>query len=403
MKIAYFLHGLHLLFLKEKNIFAIFPKGSEEERIAIEEFKLKNVIPIKINRGNFSQLTYDKIVKFSDLEKKLKEKKIDALRLNKSSKFLEDWARKNKIILISQNYRLGKKFENKIYFQKFLERNHLPHLESAVLNSKNFSLPFKKNVIQIPNSWGSEGTFLVRNKKEAKEIIKKSKPPFLLREYKNGIPLGVSFLIEKKEIYFSAIDRQCLLKRDKRLGLFLGIQWIPFNFFKKEVFKKIENEVKNLSLKLKNENLKGMLNVDFILEKNKIFFLECNPRPTLATPQILSGLGLLGEKPFTLPENSFSGSTMIVSILKLQKIKRLIPGGFYFLEKDRLKKIKLKNRFDFLKLKRGLLFYNETNKEEVFKKPADIGTIMSNFPLFNFKSGKLNEKGEIVFNFFHNV
>jgi len=94
---------------------------------------------------------------------------------------------------------------------------------------------------------------------------------------------------------------------------------------------------------------------------------------------------------------------MIVSILKLQKIKRLIPGGFYFLEKDRLKKIKLKNRFDFLKLKRGLLFYNETNKEEVFKKPADIGTIMSNFPLFNFKSGKLNEKGEIVFNFFHNV
>jgi len=402
MKIAYLLRSLDLLFLDEKNIFAIFPKESEEERIAIEEFKLKNVIPIEIEKGIFSQLNPEEILKFSDLEKKLKERKIDAIWLTRSSKFLENWARKNKIILISQDYRLREKFENKIYFQKFLERNHLPHLKSKILNSKNFSLPFKENVIQIPNSSGGEGTFLVRKEKEAKEIFKKSKPPFLLREYKKGIPLGVSFLIEK-EIYFSAIDRQCLLKRDKRLGLFLGIQWIPFIFFKKEIFKKIENELKNLSLKLKNENLKGLVNVDFILDEDQIFFLECNPRPTASTPQIFSNLNLIGKKPFSLPRNSFSGSCMLVSLFKPQKIKNLIPGGFYILEKNKLRKISLKNRFEFLKLKNGLLFYNETNKGEFFKKPADIGTILSNFPLFDFKSGKLNKKGEIVFDFFYNV
>jgi hypothetical protein len=345
----------------------------------------------------------EEILKFSDLEKKLKERKIDAIWITRSSKFLENWAKKNKIILISQDYRLREKFENKIYFQKFLERNCLSHLESKILNSKNFSLPFKENIIQIPNSSGGEGTFLVRKKEEAKEIFKKSKPPFLIREYKKGIPLGVSFLIEKKEIYFSAIDRQCLLKRDKRFGLFLGIQWVPFNFFKREVFKKIEKELKDLALKLKKENLKGLINVDFILERNQIFFLECNPRPTTATPQIFSNLGLLGKKSFSLPKNYFSGSCMIISLIKPHKIKNLIPGGFYILEKNKLRKISLKNRFEFLKLKNGLLFYNEADKGEIFKKPADIGTILSNFALFDIKKGTLNKKGKIVFDFFYNV
>jgi hypothetical protein len=73
------------------------------------------------------------------------------------------------------------------------------------------------------------------------------------------------------------------------------------------------------------------------------------------------------------------------------------------LEKNKLRKISLKNRFEFLKLKNGLLFYNEANEGEFFKKPADIGTILSNFALFDFKSGKLNERGRIVFHFFHNV
>ena len=403
MKIAYFLRSLDFIFLNEKNIFAIFPKNSEEERIAKEELKLENLIPIEIKKENFSQLGPEEILKFSDLEKKLKENKIDALWLTKSSKFLKNWAKKNKIILISQDYKLREKFENKIYFQKFLEKNHLPHLKSKVANSKNFSLPFKESVIQTPNSSGGEGTFLVKNGKEKKEIIKKLKPPFLIREYKKGIALGVTFLIQKRGIYFSAIDRQCLLKRDKRLGLFLGIQWLPFNFFKKDILKKIEKGLKNLSLKLKNEGLKGLVNVDFILDKDQIFFLECNPRATAATPQIFSGMGLIGKKPFILPKNSFKGATMIVSLFKPKRIKRLIRGGFYILEKSRLKKISLKDRFEFLKLKNGLLFYNEANKGEIFSEPADIGTILSNFALFDFKSGKLNKKGEIVFDFFYNV
>jgi hypothetical protein len=402
MRIAYFLRNLDLLFSKEKNIFAIFPKESEEERIAIEEFKLKNVIPIKINKGIFSQLNLEEILKFSDLEKKLKERKIDAIWLTRSSKFLENWARKNKIILISQDYRLREKFENKIYFEKFLERNYLPHLKSRVLSSKIF-LPFKKSVFQIPNSTGGEGTFVIKNKKDLK-IIKKIKKPLLVREYKCGMSLGVSFLIEKKEIYFSALDRQCFLKKERlKIGSFLGIQWLPFNFFEKKVYKKIEEKLKELALKLKKENLKGIVNVDFILDRDEIFFLECNPRLTAATPQIFSNLGLIGKEPFSLPKNSFSGSYMVVSLLKPKKIENLIPGGFYILEKNKLKKISLKNRFEFLKLKNGLLFYNEANKGENFKKPADIGTILSNFALFDFKSGKLNKKGKIVFDFFHNV
>ncbi len=85
-----------------------------------------------------------------------------------------------------------------------------------------------------------------------------------------------------------------------------------------------------------------------------------------------------------------------------KKTKRIIEGGFFVFENGKLKKIKLKNRFDFLKLKRGLFFYNEVNKGEIYKKRVDTGTVLSNFPLYDFWTGNLSRVGKRVYNFFSN-
>lgn len=429
---AYFLRSLDFLFLpeKESELFAILPKNSEEERMARKELFLKNILLIKPEKTkkNFSEMGVEEIIKHSDLTQKLKEFKINCLFIKNSSNYLRKWSLKNKTILFVSSHRLREKFENKIYFEKLLRRLGAFRAKSRILNSKRAFLPFPKTVLQIPNSTGGEGTFIANSRGAFKRILRKLKIPLLAREYKEGMPLGVSLFITKEKIYISAIDRQCLYKtREKnRLGLFKGIQWLPYTFFTPKAYKKIKESLLKIGKKIRKRGLMGLVNLDFILnENNRIYFLECNPRITAATPQIIAFSKLNGNVNFlrlflnhycnkkffvptqnSLPKSLFLGAQMVIKLPSLikfpKKIKRIIKGGFFVFKKGKVKKTKLKNRFDFLKLKRGLFFYNEINKGEIYEKEVDTGTIISNFPLYDFKTGDLNKFGKIVYNFFSN-
>lgn len=432
IRIAYFLRNLDFLFLPEgeSELFAILPKNSEEERMARGELFLKNFLPVepKKTKKNFSELSVEEIIKHSNLTQKLKELKIDCLFIRNSSNFLRRWSLKNKIILLTPNYQLQEKFENKIYFEKFLRRWKIFRAKSRILNLKLAFLPFPKTVLQIPNSTGGEGTFIANSKEVFKRILRKLRIPLLAREYKEGLPLGVSLFITRERIYFSAIDRQCLYEAGEknRLGFFRGIQWLPYTFFTPKVYKRIKESLLKIGKKIRKRGLTGLVNLDFILdENNRIYFLECNPRSTAATPQIIAFPELNGNVNFlrlflnhywnkkffipnqnSLPESNFKGAQMVIelpsSIKFPKKTKRIIEGGFFVFENGKLKKIKLKNRFDFLKLKRGLFFYNEVNKGEIYKKRVDTGTVLSNFPLYDFWTGNLSRVGKRVYNFFSN-
>lgn len=421
MKVAYFLRSLDLIFSQEKEyeIFPICPENSEEMRIAKTELKLGNIIPIKLNKKgfNFSELKGDAVFKNSNLAQQLKNHKISCLFLRNSTKYLKEWSDQNKLTLLSPPYQLAKKFENKLYFESFLKKTGAPSAKSAVIKSKNVPLPFPQTVIQIPQSTGGEGTFFADSEKSFQKIVKNLSLPLLAREYKQGLAIGVSFFVDQKNVYLSALNRQCFLKNP--LGLFLGVQWLPHQIFKKGVYDKIAANLIKMAKTIRKEGLTGMFNLDFILSKTgDIFFLECNPRITAATPQIIALNELNGDvdflrlllnhfcrknyfipKPNLLPKNSFQGSQMTVE-WPPQKIEKIVSGGFFVLKGGKVKKIKLENRFDFLKLKNGLFFYNETNKGENYKKTISVGTVFSNFPLYDTVTGDLNKNGKIVYNFF---
>lgn len=424
MKVAYFLRSLDLVFSQEKtyDIYAICLDGSEEIRIAKEELGLSDIIPIKLKKGlNFSELKPEAVVKNSDLEEQLKKYGINCLFLRNSTKYLGDWSKKNNIAILSPSYQLAEQFEDKLYFDEFLRRTCSPAAKSVVISSVNTALPFPQTVIQVPRSTGGEGTFFADSEKSFQKIIKKLKLPLLAREYKNGLAIGVSFFVNQKNVYLSALDRQCFLENPDGgpLGLFIGIQWAPFEIFPQELYNRIAQELIKVAEKIRQEGLLGMFNLDFILsETGQIYILECNPRITAATPQIIAVDELHGKTDFMrlllnhfcqkdykvatpdlLPESSFQGSQMSVE-WPAQKITKLIPGGFFALKEGEIIRIKLADRFEFLKLKNGLFFHNENNLGENYKKTITVGTVFANFPMYDIATGYLNENGRIVYDFF---
>jgi len=426
MKVAYFLRSLDLVFSQEKTyeIYPICLEDSEEMRIAKTELHLANIIPIKLKKKgiNFSELKGDAVFQNSDLSLQLKKYQISCLFLRNSTKYIEEWSKKNSIAILSPSYQLAEKFEDKLFFDGFLKKTGSPAAKSVIIKSKKAPLPFAQTVVQIPKSTGGEGTFFADSEKSFQEILQKFDLPLLAREYQKGLSMGVSFFVDQKNIYLSALNRQCFLKNPDKgpLGLFIGIQWLPSQTFSKEIYTKIAQDLTKMAEKIRREGLTGMFNLDFILSKTgQIFFLECNPRITAATPQIIAVEELHGrtdfmrlllnhffqknyptEKPNSLPESLFRGAQMSIE-LPPRKITNLTPAGFFELKGDEIKKIELENRLDFLKLKNGLFFHNETNIGENYQKTITAGTVFTNFPMYDIKTGFLNKNGEIVYDFFH--
>ncbi len=418
-RIAFFVRTLDLVFLKKDGVslFPIFPKDSEEERIVKRELKFENFLPIELKRGNFIYEGPEKILKYSNLLSELEKNKIDYIFLTRISKKIKKFL-KGKIKILGDFSIDQKKFENKIFFERFLKRNNLSSGGKIFFRKIKYP-PFKETVIQLPESSGGEGTFLAKSKSEFEKIMKKINPPFLIRKYFRGIPLGISFLVGK-EIYFSAICRQCLDEgKNFRLGIFRGLQWLPFDFFPKKILEILEEKMKRISHALKKEGYFGWINIDFILEGKKIHFLEANPRTTAATPQIFSFEELNGGVDFLelflnknakfkgkeerVPKSNYQGAFLYLDFEKAKMpkfTKNIKKGGFYKIEKNGLKKEKLKNRFDFLGLKNFLFFYNELEENRVYWRKCDNGSIISNFPLFDFEKGHLTEIGKKVFDFF---
>jgi len=426
MKVAYFLRSLDLTFSQEKayEVYHICLEDSEEIRIAQTELHLTNVIPIKLKKNgiNFSELKGDAVFKNSNIGEQLKKYRINCLFLRNSTKYLQEWSKKNSITILSPSHLLAEKFEDKIYFDSFLKKIGAPSARSAVIESKKNLLPFTQTVIQVPRSTGGEGTFFADSENSFQKIIGKLELPLLAREYKKGLAIGVSFFVDQKNVHLSALNRQCFLKNPNGgpLGLFIGIQWMPSEIFPKDLYDKIARELIKTAEKIRREGLLGMFNLDFVLSENgQIFILECNPRITAATPQIIAVDELHGKtdfmclllnhfcqkdypvaKPGLLPESSFKGSQMSME-LPAHKITKLIPGGFFALKGGKIVKIKLADRFDFLKLENGLFFHNETNKGENYKKTITVGTVFANFPMYDIRTGFLNENGKIIYDFFH--
>lgn len=187
--------------------------------------------------------------------------------------------------LLSEPQELSAHWEHKIRFHEFCLKYNLPVPNGQILQSEKTQVKISAPVvIQEPESASGWGTFFATDKSEINEILSKQKNfPLLIREFKEGLPCGVTILIDKAGRFaFSAIRAQCSIKVEQNL-LYHGIQWIPsFNL----PLSSIQNALCKMAESLHKEGFYGIAGIDFILSEDDIYFIEINPRLSGATWQL---------------------------------------------------------------------------------------------------------------------
>ncbi|MFA5022365.1 MAG: ATP-grasp domain-containing protein [Patescibacteria group bacterium] len=409
-------------------------KNSVEENWVKSFVSKKNIVYYNLakNKSALEKNSFTDIFSSSNVATVIKNNKLKFLWLtvnNDDRSYLKKWAQKNKVKIVGPEFNLQSNLENKIWFDLFLTRNQLPKPASQIYQPKTDKVKLKsKLVLQSSNSAGGEGTFFLNNKKEIASLIKAKKiilnKKYLLRQLIQGKPFGITIFVAPKIIALSALRLQCYQNSDSaKEKMFKGIQWLPTSRLK--INKKDINKIfSQLGQKLYEEKFLGFANVDFIVDKKgKIFILECNPRFSSATvqlikfPQLISGVptgqlfvtSFLNQnkypkqyKFYPMPKINFTGSVLNIDLLpkKTLTINKEFTKGVYKLTKGKIefktsdiKKLDM-NQMEFI-------FMSMTKKGEKYSHKTNIGSIISNYSLFT-NDGKINQAGKKLLNTFKN-
>jgi hypothetical protein len=236
---------------------------------------------------------------------------------------------------IGNHYHLASKLENKRFFDNLLKNLKINKPQKiSIKNIKNIFTPF---VLQEVSSFGSFGTKIYKQKSDLpiklnSKYLDNSK--YLARKFIKSNVFGVTLISHKNGNIFSGIRQQCYYNTEKANPVFAGIQWIPTKFFDQAVIKQIELSLKKISKYLKKISFTGIVHFDFLIDENSnVYFLECNPRPSSATPQLLKNKALihgidissailgdfknLPNKDF-IPNHNYTGS--LLDIMKISRV-----------------------------------------------------------------------------------
>jgi len=330
----------------------------------------KNLIIAKIDKSktNLKECYFneDKMFAKTDVLNQFKKHKITGFVPGEpSTPYKEKIAKANGFEIISPKWQIRKKLENKIFFDKLLTDNKLPKPKSWIIKSKKDVSEIDRFpcVLQAPNSSGSQGTFFLKNREEIEKTIttKHLKFPLLCREYIDGIPFGISFLLSKKEIILSALRLQMFFPKKDGTNDYFGTQWIKKSDLPKTVIKEIETSMLKMGEVFRSFGFHGISGFDFMIKDKKIFFIECNPRLSGPTPQVSehkellhnldfaeefiaasTGKRLSLNKPF-IPDTKFKGCTIDLDFMRpnLENItvKNSPKAGYYKFEKNKLEYI----------------------------------------------------------------
>lgn len=330
---------------------------------------------------------------------------------------LQRWSRALNVKLIATDLRLQQRFEQKIWFDRYLARHKVPRPPSRVMAASELGrqLPYRATVIQQPLSDGGEGTFFVTSTTAVRSLLRSGQlqpnERCLAREYIVGKSYGITVLIGAGIIALSGLRLQGFVDGEQHRRRFMGIQWLPTVVFKKnkaaitEIFTK-------LALQMKADGFLGFANFDFLLDgRGGIYLLECNPRSSFAqthfslSTDLLSGLNsnqllfsaLLNPgsaRPTQtrgLSSSSFRGAALYLKAKPRSgstlTVRRTLPLGVYRLRAGAVSYVTPDVR-------RGLksnefIFVSVAELGERYPAWYDIGTIISAFPLFN-QAGRPN-------------
>lgn len=376
----------------------------------------ENIIILNLPEDNCTSYNnYEAVILKSDLAQQFQKRHITHFLLNAlSSEKIESWAHENNIILLSAPWAIQSKWEDKLFFDKFLETHHLPKPRSWILqNEEDINKPSaEKLIIQRPWSWGSQGTFFAKDKTTLQKILIREQKyaPLLCREYIDGIPLGVTLLIGAEQVIFSALRLQAFfLKEDGTKNKYLGIQWIKTDTFSKEFISTLNAVLQKFSRLLQSNGFRGAANLDFLVWENQIYFIECNSRLSDATAQLTMERSLfhgydlvrefisaLSNQPLSanaaeVPNSLYNGATLDLDGFFPEKIAALLDKkvGIYQFQRDRITHVS-SNLKDFATHSENILLHHYVLKKHLTHQKDQFGIVMTHFPIFEIQDANCN-------------
>lgn len=416
MKIA-FNRNLEFLFSPTRQRYYVIDlSGSPTEEVTRANFPAERIINPKllaekspeenlelVFRGNERDLLQQ-----TDLRRLLRENQIEAFIPNTySTPYLEGWAKRNHIRLACTPFRFQSKFENKIFFERFLRKHELPVPRSWILESiyDTYHVNTFPVVLQLPDSLGSEGTFVINSWDELMCFTsagRKANFPFLCREFvKDAIPIGVSVLIGPEKLAFSAIRAQAFFPLPNGRSAYYGIQWLKTSSLNPKAVNRLNESLLKAGRAMQKSEFRGIVAFDLMIQDDSIFFIECNPRTGASSPQIayrselihglnfteeymsiMSGGELSAHKPY-IPDSRYEGFTLdtgyLADLLPSGLPLNAMRCGVYSYTSGRLDY--LSATIDEFRNDSRVFVYHALPKRATLAPQLFIGFIFTHFPL----------------------
>lgn len=418
--------SLEPLFLPKKERHHLFPmvlKNSSMERCVKKNFLPGHMIPITLHAKGIHSFSFEKLPWNSDAPQKIKDGGITHLLAPYpcSEKF-QNWAKKRAIHLLTTPPALQQKLEHKHYFDHLLKQYGIDSPKTFTRRDLiKRKINHQRFVAQRLLGNGSYVTHSMTGEKLKGLIIPWSDKDVLIREYVDGIPLGVSIFVDQRyNFFYSALRRQCFTSHGgiSNFNKFIGVQWLPSSYFSARSLHALSRVLKKLTHALIRNHYIGVANIDAVLSKENAYILECNPRLSSATPQIFSVTHITGSSnPWrfflnsllrtpnkklrvpSLPDSDFSGATLDLE-MKNKRRGGFHKPGIYAYSKNRIAFVSdTMDRFprglDFFALIHEAPYPGYTNEKTI---PCSI---ISNAPLYHFETGTKNERGIAISRFVH--
>ena len=203
----------------------------------------------------------------------------------KLAKFLHE----NKFPILGTQYTSIDLAEDRDRFRKLLNKLKLRQAESGIAKTFPQALKIAEKIglpLMVRPSYvlGGRAMEIVHEKKQLKNFVQEAfkaaeKNPILIDKFiDNAMEVDVDALSDGKQVFVAGI-----MQHIEEAGIHSGDSAcsLPPVSIKPFLIKEIENQTKKLAIALK---VKGFMNVQFALKKDKIFVIEVNPRASRTVP-----------------------------------------------------------------------------------------------------------------------
>jgi len=364
-----FPRGIDGLFLPPHEgveVLALVQRGTPEEAWAARFLPPSRLIAYELTEELGPYPATEELLSRSNAGRALEARGVRALLLSAAcTPATRAWADRHGVRLLMVDYDEQRRLEDKVWFDGFLRRHRIPVPDGTVMrfgpNAAGASLAFRGPVvIQARDSMGGEGTYFVNGARDVEPLVAsgalRRDQRYLVRRFVEGVAYGITILVAPGRVALSAIRRQCYHEArysaaDQASRVFAGVQWVPSREVSTRLRRRIDRALLRLGDLLYARRAFGFANVDFMVDRDeRVLVLECNPRMSAATPQLLhvpellSGgqagaaflRGFLARRVFTrspartpVPDTSYEGATLDVVAASATQVHRTFDSGVY--------------------------------------------------------------------------